>query len=80
MGKHLKNSLKYILNPEKTRMGTLISGNHILPDPEYAFQQMLDTKKVMDARHGYKKNGKGDKGITLYFLSRQKIPLLLRWH
>lgn len=55
MGKHLKNSLKYILNPEKTRMGTLIGGNHVLPDPEYAFQQMLDTKKVMDTRYGYKK-------------------------
>lgn len=55
MGRHLKNSLKYILNPEKTRMGTLIGGNHVLPDPEYAFGQMLDTKKVMDARYGYKK-------------------------
>lgn len=55
MGKHLKNSLKYILNPEKTRMGTLLGGNHVLPDPEYAFQQMLDTKKVMDTRYGYKK-------------------------
>lgn len=61
MGKHLKNSLEYILNPEKTKMGTLIGGNHTLPDAEYAFQQMLDTKKNMETRYGYQKT-KGRQG------------------
>lgn len=55
MGKHLKNSLDYILNPKKTRMGTLIGGNHVLPDSGYAFQQMLETKRVNEERYGNKK-------------------------
>ena len=58
MGKHLKNSLEYILKSEKTRMGTLIGGNHILPDPEYAFKQMLKTKKSMEEKYGNQKRDK----------------------
>lgn len=54
-GKHLKNSLEYILNPEKTEKGTLIGGNHILPDADFAFEKMLETKRIMDERFGYKK-------------------------
>ncbi|MCI8408959.1 MAG: relaxase/mobilization nuclease domain-containing protein [Lachnospiraceae bacterium] len=54
-GKHLKNSLEYILNPEKTEKGTLIGGSHILSDTDFAFEKMLETKRIMDERFGYKK-------------------------
>lgn len=74
MGRHLKNSLNYILNPEKTRMGTLVGGNHILPDTEYAFQQMLDTKKIMEERYGHQKT-KGRQGyhFVLSFSPKDEI-------
>ena len=74
MGKHLKNSLEYILKPEKTRMGTLIGGNHILPDPEYAFKQMLKTKKSMEEKYGNQKT-KGRQGyhFVLSFAPRDCV-------
>lgn len=51
----MKNALEYILNPEKTEMGTLTGGNHILPDADFAFEKMLETKKTMEEKYGRKK-------------------------
>lgn len=54
-GRHLKNALEYILNPEKTEMGTLIGGSHVLPDADFAFEKMLETKRSMEEKFGRKK-------------------------
>lgn len=53
-GKHLKQSLDYVMNPEKTQNGRLIGGMNCQPDT--AFRQMMDTKKAfgkVDKRQGY---------------------------
>ena len=73
-GKHLKNSLEYILNPEKTEMGTLISGSHILPDADFAFEKMLETKRIMNERFGYKKTeGRQGYHFVLSFSPKDNI-------
>lgn len=73
-GKHLKNSLEYILNPEKTEMGTLIGGNHILPDTDFAFEKMLETKRVMEERFGRKKTeGRQGYHFVLSFSPKDNI-------
>lgn len=43
-GVHLQNSLKYILNPEKTE-GGLLAGSNISTDALEAYQIMINTKK-----------------------------------
>lgn len=53
-GKHLKQALDYVMNPEKTQNGRLIGGMNC--QPETAFKQMMDTKKKfgkVDKRQGY---------------------------
>ena len=53
-GKHLKAALDYISDMEKTQQGRLIGG--INCQPEYAFEQMKETKKYfgkLDKRQGY---------------------------
>ena len=53
-GKHLKQSLDYVMNPEKTQNGRLVGGMNCQPDT--AFKQMMDTKKAfgkVDNRQGY---------------------------
>ena len=53
-GKHLKQSLDYVMNPGKTQNGKLIGGMNCQPDT--AFRQMMDTKKAfgkVDKRQGY---------------------------
>ena len=53
-GKHLKQSLDYVMNPEKTQNGRLIGGMNCQPDT--ALRQMMDTKKAfgkVDKRQGY---------------------------
>ncbi len=53
-GKHLKQALDYVMNPEKTQNGRLIGGMNC--QPETAFKQMMDTKKEfgkVDKRQGY---------------------------
>lgn len=53
-GKHLKQSLDYVMNPEKTQNGRLVGGMNCQPDT--AFKQMMDTKKAfgkVDKRQGY---------------------------
>lgn len=53
-GKHLKQSLEYIMNPEKTQDGRLIGGLNCQPDS--AFEQMKETKRnfgKIDKRQGY---------------------------
>lgn len=53
-GKHLKQSLDYIMNPEKTQDGRLIGGLNC--QPESAFEQMKETKRnfgKIDKRQGY---------------------------
>lgn len=53
-GKHLKTALDYIMKSEKTQNGRLISA--INCQPEYAFEQMRETKKTfnkIDKRQGY---------------------------
>lgn len=52
---HLKNSLQYILNPEKTEDRYLVGGN-AGSDPEEVLKVMLETKKEWgkeDRRQGY---------------------------
>ncbi len=53
-GKHLKSSIEYILNPEKTQNGRLVGGVNCQPD--MAFEQMKETKRKfgkIDKRQGY---------------------------
>lgn len=53
-GKHLKQSLDYVMNPEKTQNGRLVGGMNCQLDA--AFKQMMDTKKdfgKVDKRQGY---------------------------
>ena len=53
-GKHLKQALEYVMNPEKTQSGRLIGGMNC--QPETAFKQMMDTKREfnkIDKRQGY---------------------------
>ena len=53
-GKHLKASLEYILDLNKTQQGRLVSGVNC--QPEYAFEQMRDTKRYfgkVDKRQAY---------------------------
>ncbi len=53
-GKHLKQSLEYIMNPEKTQNNRLVGGVNC--QPESAFEQMMSTKRnfgKVDKRQGY---------------------------
>ena len=53
-GKHLKAALDYIMVPEKTQNGRLVSAVNCLP--EYAYEQMEGTKRHFgktDKRQGY---------------------------
>lgn len=53
-GKHLKRTIDYILNPEKTQGGRLVGGLNCQPD--FAFEQMRETKRSfgkVDKRQGY---------------------------
>lgn len=53
-GKHLKAALGYICDPQKTGQGRFVGG--INCQPEYAYEQMKDTKKEFgktDKRQGY---------------------------
>lgn len=43
-GTHLKNSIEYVLNPEKTQ-GGLLCGSNISTDAQEAYQRMMDTKR-----------------------------------
>ena len=42
-GTHLKRSIKYILNDEKTQNGNLVGGVNCQPD--FAYEQMRATKE-----------------------------------
>lgn len=53
-GKHLKRSLDYVMNPEKTQYGRLVGA--INCQAESAFEQMKETKRKfgkVDKRQGY---------------------------
>ena len=53
-GKYLRQSLEYVMNPEKTQNCRLVGG--INCQPEMAFRQMMDTKAKfgkLDKRQGY---------------------------
>ena len=53
-GKHLKQSIEYVTNPEKTGMGQFVGGLNC--QPEFAYEQMRETKKKFgktDKRQGY---------------------------
>lgn len=53
-GRHLRRSINYILNPDKTQDGRLIGGVNCQPD--MAFEQMKETKRKfgkVDQRQGY---------------------------
>lgn len=53
-GRHLRRSINYILNPDKTQDGRLIGGVNCQPD--MAFEQMKETKRKfgkIDQRQGY---------------------------
>jgi len=54
-GRHLYNSIQYILNPEKTKGGLLVGGNTGAVCDE-VYEVMMETKRVwdkMDGRQGY---------------------------
>ncbi len=72
--RHLKNSLEYILNPEKTEMGILTGGNHVIADADFAFEKMLETKRTMEERYGYKKtDGRQGYHFVLSFSPKDNI-------
>lgn len=53
-GKHLKDSINYVMNPEKTQDGRLVGSVNC--QPEQAFEQMRATKQKfnkVDKRQGY---------------------------
>lgn len=53
-GKHLKQAIDYIMNPEKTQEGRFVGGINCQPDT--AFEQMKQTKRAfgkIDKRQGY---------------------------
>lgn len=53
-GKHLKDSINYVMNPEKTQDGRLVGSVNC--QPEQAFEQMRETKRKfnkVDKRQGY---------------------------
>lgn len=53
-GKHLKSSLEYVMNPEKTQNGRFVGG--INCQPNTAFEQMKETKRKFNKvgrRQGY---------------------------
>ena len=53
-GKHLKSSLEYVMNLEKTQNGRLVGGINCQPD--IAFEQMKETKQKFNKvgkRQGY---------------------------
>ena len=53
-GRHLRRSINYIMNTDKTQEGRLIGGVNCQPD--MAFEQMKDTKRKfgkVDQRQGY---------------------------
>lgn len=53
-GKHLKDSINYVMNPEKTQNGRLVGSVNC--QAEHAFEQMRDTKQKfnkVDKRQGY---------------------------
>lgn len=54
-GRHLKNSIEYIMNPKKTENGKLIGGNAGVI-PQEVYQVMVDTKidwEKIEGRQGY---------------------------
>lgn len=54
-GKHLSNSIRYIMNPKKTEDGKWIGGNAGVTSDE-VYQMMMDTKMDWDkleGRQGY---------------------------
>ncbi len=65
-GKHLKQALDYVMNPEKTQDGRLVGAINCQAD--MAFEQMMDTKKQF---------GKTDKrrDIISFFLLKR-----MRWN
>ena len=53
-GRHLKSTINYIIDPEKTQKGRLVSGINCIVD--YAYEQMQETKKLFgknNKRQGY---------------------------
>ena len=54
-GRHLYNSIRYVLNKKKTRDGLLVGGN-VGTEPEDVHRVMMDTKAdwdKTDGRQGY---------------------------
>ena len=54
LGRHLKTTIDYVMNPEKTQDGRLIGAVNC--QPEFAFEQMRNTKRRFnkpDKRQGY---------------------------
>ena len=48
---HLKNAIRYIMNPKKTEDGLWIGGN-VGTDPDQVYQAMMDTKKDFGKLYG----------------------------
>ena len=48
---HLKNAIRYIMNPKKTEDGLWIGGN-VGTEPEQVYQAMMDTKKDFGKLYG----------------------------
>ena len=48
---HLKNAIRYIMNPKKTEEGMWVGGN-VGTDPEQVYRAMMDTKKDFGKLYG----------------------------
>ena len=73
-GAHLKNSLEYILNPEKTNAG-LLTGSNISTDPGEAYQTMIDTKREWNEILGIR----DDDAKKSKLLGRQGYHMVISW-
>lgn len=76
----LHRSLLYIVNPVKTDGGVLVGGVNVMPDAEFAYEQMCETKQIFGkelGRQGYHvvlscPVGEGDPQ-TMYQLTQEFI-------
>lgn len=73
-GTHLKNSLEYILNPEKTKEG-LLTGSNISTDPLEAYHTMIDTKREWNEILGIR----DDDAKKSKLLGRQGYHMVISW-
>ena len=86
-GKHLSNSIRYIMNPKKTEDGKWIGGNAGVTSDE-VYQMMMDTKMDWDkleGRQGYHlpymelRSSRGRKDTSLICHNMKKKEDIMMW-